>query len=188
MISLFNYNTLEAGLNMDTRSMTVRLNRPAQEHAINREMLFELEGLFAWAAEHLEVKSIHLSSTLSSENLFCSGWDKEELRKLDKDKMAEQFQKLQKLIYSFFFLPQTIIIDLKNGARGIGSELSIGADLRVMNENGELHFDHLNRGLVPSCGGIGFLSEIVGQTNARNWILSGEAIECHELKRTGFPL
>jgi len=185
MISLFNYNTLEAHLNLEGHSLTIRLNRPAREHALNCEMLLELEDLFTWAANHMEVKSILLSSTFSGKNLFCSGWDQEELKTLNKDKLAEQFEKLQKLIYSFFFLPQTLIVDLKHGSRGVGSELCLGADMRVMHEKGDLHFDHLNRGLVPSCGGIGFLSEIVGQTNARNWVLSGEPVDSDQLQKTG---
>ena len=185
MASLFNYNTLNVSLDSQTRSLTIELNRPDTNNSINSEMIFELESMFAWAGSHLEINSILLTS---STDVFCSGLDKNELANCSDEKLQRNLSKIQKLIYSFYFLPQTIIVDLKNGASGIGAEFSLGADIRISNSNAELSFDHLNNGFVPHCGGVGFLNALVGNSIARQWIMSSLPVKASTLKQQSYLL
>lgn len=180
---IFNYNTLNVALNPLNRSMTIELNRPDAKNAINKEMIFELENLFNWLNDHLEVNSVLLSST---SDYFCSGFDKNELKNLDTDKFKSYLVRIQKLITTMNHIPQTIVCDLKNGASGIGAELSLGADIRIANTNTLVCFDSLKEGLVPTCGGVGILSQIVGPGRARAWTLSGIKINSTKLLDSGF--
>lgn len=183
MSSLFNYNTLKVSLNRETRTLEVTLNRPHAENALSTEMLFELETLFAWTSSHLEINSILINSSTA---YFSPGWDKKELEKMNDERIQKLMERLQKLVYSQFFLPQTIIIDLGEGAKGAAAELAIGADIRLAKNNADIQFDHLRRGFIPACGGIGFLSAIVSPTFARKWNLSTLPINEQELLASGF--
>lgn len=183
MASLFNYNTLNVSLDSKTRSLTIELNRPDTNNSINSEMIFELESMFAWAGSHLEINSILLTS---STDFFCSGLDKNELKNSSDEKLQRNLKKIQKLIYSFFFLPQTIIVDIKKGASGIGAEFTLGADIRISNEDAQVSFDHLNNGFVPHCGGIGFLNALMGNTTTRQWIMSSLPISASKLKQQSY--
>ncbi|OFZ27453.1 MAG: hypothetical protein A2381_02845 [Bdellovibrionales bacterium RIFOXYB1_FULL_37_110] len=183
MTKLFNFNTLNIDLNKETKSLTVTLNRKESWNAINFEMIFELEQIFSWACERIEINSILLTSDL---DIFSSGFEYKEFLNTPEHKIQKYLQKFQKIIYSMFMLPQTIIIDLKKGASGAACELAIGADIRFAHQQSTIHFNHLEMGLIPSCGGIGFLSSIIPKSTAKNWILSGSSISMHELLQSGF--
>jgi enoyl-CoA hydratase/carnithine racemase len=182
---LFNYNTLNVSLDSETRSMHLQLNRPEQNNALNTEMIFELESILAWLTGHVEINSVYLSGAGET---FSTGFDLTEFKLLSEDKVRRNFTKLQKLIYSMYFLPQTFICSLHGEVTGAGIELALGADIRLVREDARIRFDHLQKGLVPTCGGIGFLSLHIPQAYARNWVMSGSQITALELKNSGFAL
>lgn len=177
-MSLFNYNTLSVNLCKKTRSLSVELNRPEIQNAINTEMIFELETLITWVATHIEIKSILLTG---KGNYFCKGLDDKEFSTWSDEKKQKNFDKLQKLIYSMYYLPQTIIVDLKDGCQGLGLELAMGGDIRIANEKVEMHFNHLIKGIVPSCGGVGFTSALFGNGAVRQWLLSSKKLNKEDL-------
>lgn len=183
MSSLFNYNTLKVSLNRDTRSLNVTLNRPHAKNAINSEMIFELETLFAWATSHLEINSILINSSTS---LFSVGWDKIELERMNDERIQKLMERLQKLVYVQFFLPQTVIIDLGDGAHGAAAEFAIGADIRLIRNSGDLQFNHARKGFIAASGGIGFLSAVVPPSFARKWQLSTLPISEADIVASGF--
>jgi enoyl-CoA hydratase/carnithine racemase len=183
MASLFHYNTLQVSLDRMTRSLVVRLDRPEHKNALNGEMIFELESVLAWCTSHLEINSILLSSTSSG---FSCGADLDEMDSLGKDRLKKRLTKVQRLIYSMFFLPQTIIADLRGQAIGLGAELAIGADLRFAQDGTKVSFSQLDHGLTPCCGGVGFLGATINPVWSRNWVLGGGQIPMDQLTESGF--
>lgn len=184
----FNYNTLEVNLRSETRSIEILLNRPEQNHAINVEMLFELESLLSWLTSHLEVNAIVLSSTDSDKNLFSSGFDQNELSIMSDEKVQKYMVRFQKIVASLLHLPQTVICDLKNGANGMAVELSLGADIRLASHTSSISFDNLDRGWTSCAGGIGLLSHLIGHSFARQWTLSSHTIGQDDMIRSGLVL
>ena len=182
---LFNYNTLNVWLEAETKSLHVQLNRPAQKNALNTEMIFELESVFSWLTGHLEVNAVHLSGAGET---FSQGFDLQEFKHLNEDKIRRNLSKLQRLVYSFYHLPQTIICSLQGEVTGAGIELALGADIRLVSEGTSLWFNHLQEGLVPTCGGIGFLSLSVSRSLARQWVLANSPVESAQLIQSGFAL
>ncbi|MBL6989970.1 MAG: enoyl-CoA hydratase/isomerase family protein [Bacteriovoracaceae bacterium] len=185
MSTLFNYKTLKVSLKQETRTLVVSLNRFESSNKIDTEMINELETLFNWASNHLEIHSILLTGEGS---LFSEGLDYEDFSQHPEKQVVSTLSKLQKVIYSMFFLPQTIIIDLKEGAKGVALELAAGADIRVAQKGAILHFNHLNEGIAPMCGGVGFLGEMIPKAMAKNWILSSIPITESSLTGSGFLL
>ncbi len=183
MTSIFNYNTLEVSLDTEYKSIHVNLARPQNENAINFEMLFELETLFSWISGHIEINSILLSG---KGDIFSSGIDEEELVKMSDEKLQRFLTKMQKLTYSLFYLPQTIIADLKSEANNIALELACAADIRIISDSGHIQLDYLEKALVPCCGGISFLSSLINTNFAKNWILTGDKINSTPLMQSGF--
>ncbi len=183
MSSLFNYNTLKVSLNRETRNLTVTLNRQHAANAFCTEMIFELETLFAWATSHLEIHSILINS---SSPIFSPGWDKKELEKMNDERIQKLMDRLQKLVYIQFFLPQTIVIDLGEGAYGAAAEFAIGADIRLARNNADIQFNHARKGFIPASGGVGFLSAVVPPAFARKWNLTTLPIGESDLTASGF--
>lgn len=184
MQSLFNYQTLDVKLLKSTRTLRVELNRKSEtNNAINLEMLFELESLFAWASNKVEIRSLLLTS---SSEFFSEGFNRSHLEKLNENQIIKINEKLQKIVHAMTHLPQTVVVDLNKGASNLGCELSLGADIRIAHSSASINFNHSNLGLTPGGGGMGLLTAMVGQLNARNWLLSSREIKVNKLLQTGF--
>ena len=184
---LFNYNTLQVNLCKDTRSIEVLINRPEQNHTINIEMLFELESLFGWLTSHIEVNAIVLSSTDGCD-LFCGGFDQEELKIMSDEKLKKYLVRFQKLLHSLHHLPQSIICDLKAGANGMGFELALNCDIRVASRSSVVNFNQLAQGWTPCGGTVSILNQLVGHARARSWVLAGSKINGEAMLTSGLVL
>jgi len=183
MQSIFNYNTLNAKLEKSTRSIYIELDKDQESNPINMEMLFELESILAWISNKVEIQTVFITS---SSEVFSVGHNTKTLPEFNANQLEKMTLKLQKIVQALLHLPQTIICDLKKGASNIACELAIGADLRIAHEETKVCFNHSELGLVPSSGGMSAFSTLIGQMNARNFILSAQNIPLNLLKSSGF--
>lgn len=179
MTNLFHYNTLKVSLEKSTRTLKILLS----QNSLNQEMLFELETIFNWVAGRVEIDSIFLSSTSDT---FCDGLDWEEIGKWDGKKISKIFERVRKLSLGMLHLPQTVVVDLKKSAHEVGMELSLGADIRLIQKEGHYSFNHLQKGFTPACGAFNLLPCLVGQTFARKWLMSSAVISSEEMFFSGF--
>lgn len=178
MAKLFSFKALELHSLNKYKSLILELKSPT----IDTTCINELEIFFNWVCNHLEVNSILITSNSS---ILSSGFDLKEFKALSQKEFETTLSKFQLLIYSMFFLPQTIVMDLKEETQEAGAEFSVGADIRIAKNGVKINFNHLSKGLVPTCGGIGFLESIVPQTFARKWILSANNIPQTDLLNSG---
>ncbi|MEE2742504.1 MAG: enoyl-CoA hydratase/isomerase family protein [Bdellovibrionota bacterium] len=184
-MEIFKYNTLKVFLEKKTKSLFIHLSRDHQSknNLINVETIFELESLLSWTAQHIEINTIVIQG---QNNFFSKGFDLDEFAKLPDKRFQNIIEKFQKVIYSMFFLPQTIIANLQGGGKGPGLELAIGADIRIACSKNSISFDHLKNAIIPSCGGVGFLSQLIPSSYTRNWLLSPDSIKNENLLGSGF--
>ena len=147
------------------------------------ETLFELESLLAWVTTKVEIKSIFISS---NSNYLSTGYNPKVLKNLTIEKLSKFTKKLQKINQAIMYLPQTVIIDLQMGTKNIASELATACDIRIANRACKVSFDHTKLGTIACSGGIAQLSQVVGQANARNWLLTGKPISIQKLERSGY--
>lgn len=183
MQSLFNYTTISTRLEKTTRTLFVTLNRPDWNNAFRLEMLFELESLFAWCTTRVEINSIFINSSTAH---FSTGLEYDTLSTTTGSQLEKINTKLQKIIFAMMQLPQTIIMDLGEGAETLASEFSLGADLRIASLNSKIAFNHCSYGLVPAAGGMSMLSALVSPAFARSMILSGKAMKAQSGLESGF--
>ena len=183
MFQLFNYSTLSTRLEKSTRTLFITLNRPDRGNALHQEMLFELESLLAWCTSRVEISSVYIDSSTS---VFSPGVDKALLPEMSAQQIEKIQQRLHKIVYALMQLPQTVFIDLGEGAANWASELAIGADVRLCSKSAQIRFDHTQLGLVPAAGGMGFLSHCVPVSFARQWVALGMNIPMSQLLTSGF--
>lgn len=183
MFQLFNYSTLSTRLEKSTRTLFITLNRPDRGNALHPEMLFELESLLAWCTSRVEISSLYIDSTTA---VFSPGVDPALLPEMNAQQVEKLQQRLHKITYSLMQLPQTVFIDLGEGASNWAAELAVGADVRLCAKNAEIKFNHTQLGLVPASGGMGFLGHVVPASFARQWMGLGTRIPLHQLLSSGF--
>src|SRR5690606_14593079 len=61
-----------------------------------------------------------------------------------------------------------------------------GGDIRLAHEETVLEFNHLQKGLVPCSGGVGFLANLVGPQAARRWVMTSQTINANDAVTNGF--
>lgn len=182
MQTLFNYTTISTRLEKTTRTLFVTLNRPDWNNAFRLEMLFELESLLAWCTTRVEINSIFIDSSTS---FFSNGLEYEALPKTSAAQLDKVNIKLQKIIFAMMQLPQTVVIDLGDGAETLASEFALGADIRIASKEAKISFNHCHYGLVPAAGGMSMLSTLISPAYARSWVLSGAPIKARALTESG---
>jgi len=175
---IFNYNTFASTLVTDTKTLEIKL----RNKFISLETLFELESILAWCASHPEIQSIYF--TVYGEE-FIQGIAENDLKSYDHDKIKKIYSKISTISQSFFCLPQTIVMDLKNGTKGIGVEIALAADIRISAKNATFTLDHLSLGLTPSCGMFSFLSPYINQNVMRSLLLSGSEFNVTTMNMLG---
>ena len=148
-------------------------------------MLFELESIFNWISSHIEINSVILTS---NSNLFSDGLEQNELKIMSKEKLYKYITRFQKLIISMQHLPQTMICDINHGANHMGIELTCAADIRVGHIHSQAQFNFLQKAWVPCAGGIDNLSQLIGQSLAKQWIMASQSINATQLIQAGFLL
>ncbi len=180
-MQLFNYNTLKITLQPEQRSLHVELL--TDDTKLSSEMLYELETLTSWLSNHIEINSVVFTTNAPSS---ITGLNEQELLNIDNIKFQKRLRRIQKLVHSWFYLPQTIIYDLRKGAANIGIELSIAADIRIMHHKGTISFDHLREGFAPSCGGITFAGLIFPKALLRSWLMASAQLNSETLISNGY--
>lgn len=179
MTPLLQLQTMKVFLQTDVKNLYVEF----QDHTIKKQTLLDLKEMIDWLEQHIEVDSVLLTSVHKS---FGEGWDQEELLSLTTSEVETSLNDLRQIVFSLIQLPQTIVADLKKGASGASIELALGADIRIMEENGRLVFNHLQNGMAPASSGIGMLSALMGRAQAKNWIQTSLPIPSQALMASGF--
>jgi enoyl-CoA hydratase/carnithine racemase len=169
-------------LDKSTRTLFVTLNCPEKNNSIHQEMLFEFESLLAWCTSRVEIHSIFIDSSTS---YFSPGLDKTKISQMSAAHIEKLTLKLHKIIFSLMQMPQTVVIDLKNGASNWAMELALGADIRICSVNADLRFDHARFGLSPASGGASFLTHLISPSFARTWLSTGASISPEQREASG---
>ena len=177
-VPIFDYKTIATTLLIPTKSLEIKFRK----NFLNLETLTELENILAWARTHTEVHSLFITSI---GNEFIQGFDPADLKSLSEEKIKILFNKVSTIGQSFFTLPQTILVDMKNGTRGVGLELALAADIRIAQNNARFCFNHLSLGLTPTCGLFSFLKPYLNQNVLRSLLLSGLDFDKEGLQALG---
>lgn len=177
-IPIFNYSTMATTLLTDTKSLEIKL----RTKFITAEVLFELEGILAWSASHHEVQSLFITCYGDE---FIQGFDPEEIKNLSEEKIKKLHSKISTIAQSLMCLPQTIIMDLRKGARGVGIELALAADIRLAAKDSQFCMDYLASGLTPACGLFSFLRPYLNQNVLRSLLLSGKTFNLETFHSLG---
>lgn len=143
VISLFSYSTLKTRLYLDEKSLEITFQKPNLTH----EVLFELESILSWCKTHVEVHSLVFSGTHQK---FIGGFDAQELKNYDADKVKRLHQKFENILETLSELSQVVIMNLGSGASDQALELALQGDFIFTKKDAVLELNHMKQGLIPS--------------------------------------
>ncbi|WP_254273967.1 enoyl-CoA hydratase/isomerase family protein [Haloarcula marina] len=155
---------------------TVTIERPDVYNAFTRNTVLELNAAARTAEADDGVYAVVLTGAGAG---FCSGADTTEMPDWD-DQSPEEYGAFLWVIQQFVWNLRTMatpsIAAVNGPAIGAGCDFALACDLRVVGEDGVMREGFVNIGLVPGDGGAWLLPRLVGESKAREYLLTGRDI------------
>lgn len=155
---------------------TITIERPDVYNAFTRETILELNEAARTAEADTDVYAVVLTGAGAG---FCSGADTTEMPEWDAQS-PEEYGAFLWLIQQFVRRLRTMatpsVAAVNGPAIGAGCDFALACDLRVVGEDGLMREGFVNVGLVPGDGGGWLLPRLIGESKAREYLLTGRDI------------
>jgi enoyl-CoA hydratase/carnithine racemase len=173
---------------LDTKVLTVTLDRPARKNALTFELYRELTDLFRSFQADSTVNAVVLTGAGTD---FCSGGDVHEiigpLTQSSPRQLLEFTQMTGDLVKAMRACPQPIVAAIDGTCAGAGAILAMASDLRLGTERSRVAFLFVRVGLAGcDMGACTILPRIVGLGRASELLYTGRALPGTEAHEWGF--
>jgi enoyl-CoA hydratase/carnithine racemase len=160
------------------------LDRPEKRNAINAALIRSLRDAAREASDSPDVHAVVLRGNGLS---FSAGVDVVELGALAGQ--ANALRPFRHVCIEAANLLEEMkkptIASIHGACIGLGAELALACDLRVMADDAQFGLPEVRLGLIPDVGGTSRLPAIAGLGNAKELIMTGRAIGAEEAYRIG---
>ncbi len=156
---------------------TITIERPDVYNAFTRNTVLELNEAVRTAEGDDGVYAMVLTGAGDG---FCSGADTTEMPDWDEQSPEEYgafLWLIQQLVWNFRQAATPSIAAVNGPAIGAGCDFALACDLRVVGPAGGMREGFVNIGLVPGDGGAWLLPRLVGESKAREYLLTGRDID-----------
>ena len=180
----------------------VRLNRPDRRNAVRDEMY---DGLLRAAARLREDDSVRAIVLSGEGEAFCAGMDTSGFdlmraegrtaawRPADADDGAAAIVDVdglilgrgQRAVLVWTTMTVPVIAAVHGAAVGLGLQLALGADIRIVKPDSTLGAYEIRWGLAPDSGGTQLLPQLIGFDRAMDLCLTGRRVSGEEAVAIG---
>ena len=160
--------------------LTVTLNRPDVLNALNAVTHKALAAALKDARAD-DVRAVVLTGAGRG---FCVGQDLTEFREAG-DIGTHLRSTYHPNIKAIRALEKPVIAAVNGAAAGAGLSLACACDLRIASDQATFVPAFVNVGLVPDSGGTFFVTRLVGQARAFEWLCSGRRLSAAEAQQWG---
>lgn len=164
----------------------ITLDRPATYNAFDGDMLAAVNERLLDARADDDVYVILLTGRGDG---FCSGADVSNMDgREDRENAATYGAHLWAVQYvnrQLLFGEKPTIAAVNGPAVGAGCDFALACDLRVMSEGAFLREQFVNVGLVPGDGGAWTLPRLIGESKAKEYLLTGRDITAADAEELG---
>ena len=169
---------------IDGNVVMLKLNRPKQANALNRELFTRLREELDALQWDDQVRVVIIAA--SGDKAFCAGIDLTERAQKEKDEILRERETIIRPFYvALGNFPKPTIAALNGPALGGGAELALACDIRVASPAARFGLSEIKWGMIPSCGACQRLRLITGMGMAKEIILTGRTLEAEEAHRLG---
>jgi enoyl-CoA hydratase/carnithine racemase len=156
----------------------ILLDRPDKLNALSKQLITEFGDALSAAQNDDRVYAIIISGNGRG---FCSGADISDLSHDDEDQAMldnERWKRttIQDGIREIYYGDKPTIAAVNGPTVGAGCGIALASDLRVMAEGAFLRESFTSIGLVPADGDGWFLKELIGESKAREFLLTSKDI------------
>lgn len=181
-----NYQTII--LEKADSTATITFNRPEVFNAYSEQMSHELRDAVAGLAGDASVRVLFLKG--AGDN-FLAGADINMLNSWAAIAREKGTAEVRRILGQHFSptlleeLPIPVIALVDGRAWGMGSEIALGADIRICTDRASFAQPEISLGIITGGGASQRLPRVVGQAKAMEMILTGMPIDAAEAFRCG---
>jgi methylglutaconyl-CoA hydratase len=162
----------------------ISLSRPEKRNALNHQLVTELKEALLKSEKDPLVKVIVLTGEGEA---FCAGADLEYLQQLQKNSYEDNLKDSQHLMELFkiiYTLKKTVIGQINGHALAGGCGLASVCDISFASAEANFGYTEVKIGFIPAIVLV-FLLRKIGETKARELLLSGNIINAQSAKEYG---
>lgn len=166
------------------RTLFLKLNRPDKRNALNNELVGAIKKAMHEAKSDMDLKCIVLQG---EGDVFSAGADLQSLQNLQNQSYEQNLADSTHLAELFELIsthPLPIISAIHGDAIAGGCGLATVCDISIASETARFGYTEVRIGFVPAIVSY-FLSKKVGDTRARQILLSGRLFTAHEAFQWG---
>ncbi len=152
----------------------VVLSRPEKRNAMTVPLMRDLVTAFDRVDDADDVRAVTL---LGEGPVFCAGMDLEMMRErvepassIDRDAFPEVLERIETL-------RQPVVAGIKRAAPAGAFELTLPCDVRILGREAKYGLLEVQLGTFPHGGGTQRLPRLVGLSNAKRIVLTGEFVD-----------
>jgi 2-(1,2-epoxy-1,2-dihydrophenyl)acetyl-CoA isomerase len=142
------------------RSTVITLNRPERRNALTFEMMAQVTSAIELAGGDESCHAI----VLTGNGAFCAGIDLESLSSHSTDDVEVRgttiYDLPQSMVRALVSVPVPTIAALDGPAVGLGMDLALACDMRLVGADGWMMQGWARAGLVPATGGVFFMERL----------------------------
>ena len=156
---------------------TITLDRPDVYNAFTRTTVLELNDAIRTAGADDDVYVVILTG---SGDGFCAGADTTAMPDWDEQSPEEYgafLWLIQQVVGNLRGMATPSIAAVNGPAIGAGCDFALACDLRVVGHEGVMREGFVDIGLVPGDGGAWLLPRLIGESKAREYLLTGRDVE-----------
>jgi len=166
------------------RIAIITIDRPDKRNALNDQLVDELTEAFSLAANDKKAKVIILKA---SGKVFCAGADLAYLQQQQNNSFEGNLadsRNLKQLFYTIYTSKKVVIAQVQGPAIAGGAGLVTVCDFAFTLSEAKFGYTEVKVGFVPAIVMI-FLVRKIGETKAKELLLTGNLIEAEEAKYYG---
>ncbi|MFZ3588784.1 enoyl-CoA hydratase-related protein [Bacillus sp. DJP31] len=161
----------------------VTIDRPEALNCFNYETLQELGQLIETIATNKEIRSVIFTG--AGDKSFSAGADLKERKHLTQAEVKRNVKKIREVFDMVAHLPQPTIAAVNGYAFGGGFELMLACDFRIAVEDIVMGLTEVSWGIIPGAGGTQRLPRLIGETRAKELILTARKISSQQALEYG---
>ncbi|MDE0188751.1 MAG: enoyl-CoA hydratase/isomerase family protein [bacterium] len=162
----------------------VTIDRPERKHAWSVSMWSEMTELMDECARDDSVRVVLVTST--GDRVFSAGADIEQFGGADTASVQESLQGVEGVMASIEACPKPVIAVVSGAAVGAGTEVAAACDIRIASDRAWFSIPAAILGIVITRSDIARLVRGVGDSMARDMLLTGRRLTAVEAQHLGF--
>lgn len=162
----------------------ITLNRPDKRNALNQALIEALDDAFVRAEQDARAKVVVLRARGQT---FCAGADLAYLQQLQSFSYEENLKdsmRLKSLFWRIYTLKKVVIAQVEGHAIAGGCGLATVCDMAFAVSEAKFGYTEVKIGFIPAIVSL-FLVRKIGESHARELLLSGRLIDAQQACRLG---